>query len=234
MGTGKFGACCTEMNIWEANNMATTLTPRVCSKKGRCSGAECDGGEAGWCDEDGCDYNPYRLGDTSFLGLGKTVNTSALITVITQFVTSDNTTSGALREIRRIYVQNGKVIQNSKTHIPGTSEFDSITDKFCSAQKDAFGDPNIHANKGGLEGLGKAFENGMVLVMSIGTDHKDHMLWLDSSFPLDKDPSAPGVTRGACDTSSGEPLEVESAYRRSFVSFSNIKYGSIGSTYTLQ
>lgn len=32
------------------------------------------------CDRTGCDYNPYRLGNTTFYGKGKTVNTDKKIT----------------------------------------------------------------------------------------------------------------------------------------------------------
>ena len=31
MGTGKYGSCCAEMDIWEANSMATAYTPHTCS-----------------------------------------------------------------------------------------------------------------------------------------------------------------------------------------------------------
>jgi cellulose 1,4-beta-cellobiosidase len=98
------------------------------------------------------------MGDTSFLGQGKTVDTSSKITVVTQFLTTDNSTSGALREIRRLYVQNGQVIQNSKTNVEGMQEYDSVSDEFCSAQKTAFGDPNTYQAKGGMAAMGKSFE----------------------------------------------------------------------------
>ena len=79
--------------------------------------------------------------------------------------------------------------------------------------------------------MGESLERGMVLVMSLWDDHAVHMLWLDSSYPPDKSPSAPGVTRGTCPTSSGVPDQVESKYQDSYVIYSNIKYGEIGSTY---
>ncbi|KAG8732116.1 Exoglucanase [Ceratobasidium sp. 414] len=57
------------------------------------------------------------------------------------------------------------------------------------------------------------------------------MLWLDSSYPLDADPSAPGITRGACATTSGKPTDVETNSPNASVTFSNIRFGDIGSTY---
>ena len=31
MGAGKYGSCCAEMDIWEANSMATAYTPHTCA-----------------------------------------------------------------------------------------------------------------------------------------------------------------------------------------------------------
>ncbi|CAE6542886.1 unnamed protein product, partial [Rhizoctonia solani] len=139
--------------------------------------------------------------------------------------------TGALSEIRRLYVQNGKVIQNSKTAISGMSAYDSITESFCTAQKTAFGDTNIFESKGGFTNLGKAFDNGMVLVMSLWDDHAANMLWLDSDYPVGADVSKAGVARGTCATTSGVPKDVEANYPNSSVTYSNIRFGDIGSTY---
>ncbi len=72
MGIGKYGSCCPEMDIWEANSMANAYTPHTCDSDGpfRCDGVECgdnDKGERydGVCDKDGCDINPYRMGNIS-------------------------------------------------------------------------------------------------------------------------------------------------------------------------
>ena len=213
------------------------VTPHVCSVSGqtRCSGTQCGDGDEryeGICDKDGCDFNSWRMGDQTFLGPGKTVDTRQKFTVVTQFVTSNNQTSGTLAEIRRLYVQNGRVIANSKTNIPGMAQFDSITDDFCRAQKQAFGDTNTFESLGGLAQMGRAFENGMALVMSIWDDHEAMMLWLDSDYPTDADASQPGISRGPCPTSSGVPTDVESQSPGATVVFSNIKFGPIGSTYT--
>jgi hypothetical protein len=53
------------------------------------------------------------MGVHNFLGPSLTVDTTKPFKVVTQYLTSDNTTNGNLVEIRRLYVQNGKVIQNS-------------------------------------------------------------------------------------------------------------------------
>lgn len=71
----------------------------------------------------------------------------------------------------------------------------------------------------------------MVLVMSIWDDYAAEMLWLDSDYPTTSSPSSPGVSRGPCATSSGQPSQIESQSSGASVSFSNIKFGPIGSTF---
>ena len=138
-----------------------------------------------------------------------TIDTTQKITVVTQFVTADGTDTGTLSEIRRFYVQNGKVVPNSQSTIAGATG-NSITDSWCAAQKTAFGDTNTFAQLGGLAQLGKAFQKGMVLVLSIWDDYAVNMLWLDSDYPTTGDPSTPGIARGNCSTTSGVPATVES------------------------
>ncbi|KAF5358659.1 hypothetical protein D9758_007721 [Tetrapyrgos nigripes] len=235
-GTGNLGTCCNEMDIWEANSISSAVTPHPCTVEGQtsCTGSDCSapGSTGGVCDQAGCDFNSFRMGVEDFYGPGKTVDTNSPFTVVTQFITADNSTTGTLSAIRRIYVQNGQIIQQSDSAVDGVTG-NEITDDFCSAQKEAFGDVNTFGQKGGMAGMGQAFSrNGMALVMSIWDDHAAQMLWLDSNYPLDKDASAPGVARGTCGTDSGQPDDVESASANAQVKFSNIKFGDIGTTFT--
>ncbi|CAA7263710.1 unnamed protein product [Cyclocybe aegerita] len=234
-GSGQYGTCCNEMDIWEANSVSAAYTPHPCTVGGqsRCTGDACGTSDryASVCDPDGCDFNSYRMGDTTFYGKGLTVDTSKKFTVVTQFITDSGTAAGTLKEIRRLYVQDGKVIQNSKTNIPGISTpYDSITEQFCDDQKAAFGDTTSFQNKGALAGIGKGMQEGMVLVLSVWDDHAVNMLWLDSTYPTDS--TKPGAARGTCPTTSGAPKDVEANSPNASVTFSNIKFGDIGSTYT--
>ena len=110
------------MDIWEANSISTALTPHSCQPEGYnvCTDDGCGGTYsldryAGTCDANGCDFNPYRVGVKDFYGKGKSgVDTSKKMTVVTQFLGS-----GQLTEIKRFYVQNGKVISNPEPTIPG-------------------------------------------------------------------------------------------------------------------
>ncbi|KAJ7267826.1 exoglucanase-type cellulase [Mycena rebaudengoi] len=222
-GTGKFGTCCNEMDIWEDKN-AAAYTPHICTSNGltQCTGTDCGDGDLrydGICDKDGCDFNSYRMGDKTFLGPGLTVNTNQKFTIVTQFIANNNSISGMLTEIRRLYVQSGKVIQNSNSAIAGVTG-SSIIDAFCNAQKTAFGDTNGFEDRGGLAAMGRALGRGMVLALS--------MYWLDSTYPTNGDASKPGILRGPCSTTSGDPKTVESQQGSSSVTYSNIRFGDIG------
>jgi cellulose 1,4-beta-cellobiosidase len=62
------------------------------------------------------------------------------------------------------------------------------------------------------------------------------MLWLDGTYyPLERDPSEPGVARGECssDDGSSDPEVVREEFAGASVTYSNIKFGPIGSTYDL-
>jgi len=170
------------------------------------------------------------MGNTSFYGAGKTVDTKSKFTVVTQFITSDGTAAGDLVEIRRVYKQNGVVIQNSKSDIAGV-DGNSITPGFCKAQKTAFGDTDSFTARGGLKAMGDAFGRGMVLVMSIWDDYAAEMRWLDAPYPPTKAATAPGVARGTCAADSGVPATVEANTPGASVQFSNIKVGAIKSTF---
>jgi len=236
-GLGNTGSCCNEMDIWEANSISNALTPHSCvpGNSACTTDATCGNGDGnrynGYCDRDGCDYNPFRMGNQTFYGPGKTIDTKKPVTVVTQFVTSDNTESGDLVEIRRLYVQGGKVWQQPTSNVAGISG-NSITDTFCKNQKTVFGDNNHFARTGGLKAMGDAFQKGMVLVMSLWDDYDVNMHWLNSPYPETADPSKPGVARGTCSTTSGKPEDVERDNPGATVTYSNIKTGPFGSTYS--
>jgi cellulose 1,4-beta-cellobiosidase len=177
-GTGGLGACCGEMDIWEANKISTAYTPHPCLNPNyhscvgdACGGTYSDSRYSGDCDPDGCDFNSWRQGNRTFYGPGSgfTVDTNQKVTVVTQFLTGSN---GALSEIKRFYVQNGKVIPNSQSTIAGVSG-NSITADYCSAQKSVFGDTNSFADKGGMSGSSSMLAKPMVLVMSLWDDVSD-------------------------------------------------------------
>jgi len=215
--------------------MAQAFTAHPCQVDGQlmCKGLPCGEGTDrynGVCDKDGCDFNPYRAGVKDFYGPNKTVDSTKPMTVVTQFITADGTDTGDLSEIRRIFVQDGKVIQNPKSNIPGIStQHDSISDDMCDSFSDIMGGKNDFKKKGGLKQMGKAMDNGMVLVMSIWDDHAANMLWLDSTYPTDK--TTIGGPRGDCAITSGKPSDVESQHPNSGVKFSDIKVGDINSTF---
>jgi len=226
------------MDIWEANSISNAFTPHVCSSTGQtaCTGDACGDSAtnrySSICDKDGCDFNPFRFGNETFYGPGKTIDTTKKFTVVTQFITSDGTSTGTLSAIKRIYVQNGVVIQNSNTDMAGVTTTNEITDTFCAQQKAATNNTNEFKTLGGLAKMGKNLATGMVLVMSLWDDYAVDMLWLDSDYPTTSPATAPGIARGTCATTSGVPKTVEAASPNAYVSYGNIKFGPIGSTFS--
>lgn len=212
----------------ESNAYAYAFTPHACKNNkyhvcetDGCGGTYSEDRFAGGCDANGCDYNPYRMGNTDFYGKGKTVDTSKKFTVVSRF--SDN-------KLEQFFVQNNKKIDvpaPTWDGIPNENSF--ITPEFCTAQFAAFGDRDRFAEVGGFAQLNAALRVPMVLVMSIWDDHYANMLWLDSSYPPEKT-GTPGGDRGPCSPDSGVPSEVEAQYPNAKVTYSNIRFGPIGST----
>lgn len=172
-GVGGTGSCCAEMDIWEANSMGMAYTPHPCqtSAQHSCDGDACGGTYsaqryAGDCDPDGCDWNPYRMGNKDFYGVGKTVDTSKKFTIVTQFVGSGT----SLSEIKQYYVQGGTKFYQPNSTWPALEGYNSITDKFCTEQKKTFNDTDVFSQKGGLAQMADGLAKGMVLVLSLWDD----------------------------------------------------------------
>ena len=225
------------MDLWEANSAATALTPHPCNITGpyTCTGTLCGAGNNrydGVCDEDGCDFNPYRLGAHKFYGPKGSVDTTRKFTVVTQFLTNNNRATGALSQIKRLYVQDGRVIQNSYVDIKGMAPVNSISDQFCKNEKAVLGGVDAFEMQGGMKGIGGALGRGMVLVFSIWDDSGSEMLWLDSTYPTDANSTTLGAARGPCPITSGQPAELQADYPDAAVTFSNIKVGDLESTFS--
>merc|ERR1712070_918919 len=234
-GTGKYGSCCTEIDIWEANKMATAYTMHSCSpgEQTRCDGVDCgDNGEdrfSGLCDKNGCDIQPHRLGTHDFFGPGSDfqIDSTKPVTVTTQFITNDGSDHGKLVEVKQIYQQDGRTIEHPSYTVNG-KQHQTITDDFCADWVAVTQDGTNFLEKGGLDAVEKAIDAGVVLVMSLWDDHYANMLWLASTYPVGC--SDPGAYRGACSADSGVPADVEVDQAKSHVKFSDIKFGPIGST----
>ena len=193
------------MDIWEANSRANQIAPHTCSKAGLfgCTGNECNA--QGLCDKNGCGDNPYRhRGAHEFYGLGLKVDTSKPFTVVTQFPEKD----GVLQAIVRKYVQNGVVIENAMANL-------TMDQAYCSAQAGA----EQFSKLGGMKGMGNALARGMVLAMSIWWDEGGAMQWLDSG------------EAGPCNATEGFPSSIQHIEKAPTVTFSQIKWGEIGSTF---
>jgi cellulase len=219
------------MDIWEANSLASVFTPHTCSSPGSflCTGDECirtPTGGSGVCDKDGCGLNTFALGAPTFYGPGpgQTVDTSRPFTIVTQFLTSDNTSTGTLTEIRRLYIQDGNLIPNTaETTNPAVQAMPggfkgAVTQDYCSARN-----TSDFLRLGGMAGMGESLARGMVLVMSIWNSPGDFMSWLDGE----------GNGAGPCNATAGDPARIVELTPDVAVTFSNIRWGDIGSTFNL-
>ncbi|EFX01237.1 beta-glucanase [Grosmannia clavigera kw1407] len=221
MGTGYCDAQCPVMNfidgeldVWEANTVATALTPHPCNTTGvyACSGQDCVGGDSGGiCDKSGCVYNTYGQGYHNFYGPEGVVDTTKPFTVVTQFFADSSNSGGGqpvLKEIRRLYIQNDEVITGASSSVSAAMVID---DAFC-------GD-GVFEKLGGLEGMGQALQRGMVLVFSIWNDESQFMNWLDSN------------EAGPCDNKAGDPATILNKSPGTSVTWSNVRWGDVGSTF---
>ncbi|CAI6090909.1 unnamed protein product [Clonostachys chloroleuca] len=206
-----YGACCNEMDIWEANSRAVHLAPHPCNQTGlyKCEGAEC--AYEGICDKDGCGYNPWRFDNYESYGLGLEVDTTRPFTVISQYPADEN---GVLQAYRRMYIQDGKLIKNGAVNITDLPQVDYLSDELCTAINS-----RRYGELGATKGMGEALARGMVLAFSVWWDEGGFMKWLDSG------------EAGPCNDTEGDPKHIREIQPDTEVTFSNIKWGEIGSTF---
>ncbi|CAI4219553.1 unnamed protein product [Parascedosporium putredinis] len=174
-------------------------------KDDTCGGTYSDDRYSGGCDANGCDYNPYRLGNLDFYGQGSLLDTTK--NVITRFEQD---------AMYQVFIQDGKTIEVPAPNMEGIpSDSNKINAAFCTAAPTVFDDRNRFDEIGGYSQLTEALAIPMVLVMSI---------WSDKA-------GQPGALRGPCATDSGVPAEVIAEHGDATVVWSNIRYGPIGSTH---
>src|SRR5690242_13989376 len=86
------------------------------------------------------------------------------MTVVTQFLGSGSD----LRELKRFYIQDGKVIPQPQPTIPGMTG-NSITQEWCNTQQKVFAEEVYPFNKfGGMASMGRV--SAMILRINPGTD----------------------------------------------------------------
>lgn len=76
--------------------------------------------------------------------------------------------------------------------------------------------------------MGESIGRGMTLVLSLWDDKDDHMLWLDGTEG--GDPDKPGVVRGPCSATSGNPSDVRQKQANAYAEYYNFRYGELDST----
>jgi hypothetical protein len=82
-------------------------------------------------------------------------------------------------EIKRKYVQGGKVIDNSFTKLESlTKQYNSVSDEFCVAQKKAFGDNDRFTDDSSFRQVRATLNKGHVVMLWLWDDHDVNMLWM--------------------------------------------------------
>jgi cellulase len=69
--------------------------------------------------------------------------------------------------------------------------------------------------------MGESLQRGMVLIFSIWNSEGDFMQWLD------------GGNNGPCSPTAGDPKRIVEQNPEVSVTFSNVRWGEMGSTYNL-
>ena len=170
------------------------------------------------------------------------MDTNRKFTVVTQFLTSSGNDTGDLREIRRLYVQNGKVIENAQVQVQGIDRGNSITDEFCGQQKKVFGFVNAFRSQGGMKAMGDALQRGMVLTMAVWDDAGGSMKCLaEAGHQHDRSVQVPPGSESPppdncspCKAGEGKPEDLLAKFPWTSVKYSNIKTGEIGSTFKVK
>jgi hypothetical protein len=236
------GTFCSEMDLFEGNTVAQQYTTHGCidACASWTEGVEaCQLGDSPKtvCDQSGCGLNPFRYGPgTSYneetnndawhgVGTDFELDTSKVFTVTTQF--DENA-------IKRFYLQDGKrvdlptlyVLPPSDGSHYGPFESPAIVEDFCADTYDRWdGDGSSTP----LAQMFKNMENGMVLAMSAWYAQETYvdgapqgsqtgMSWLD------------GVNNWGHLTKAGPCHETTSDAGEHHATFSNIRFGAIGTT----
>ncbi|KAH8171532.1 glycosyl hydrolase family 7 domain-containing protein [Sarocladium implicatum] len=227
-GEGSMGACCSEMSLWNSNKVSYTMASKPCinHEYDPCETDNC--GHLGsilpnrCAREEGCDHNPYRLGNDDFFGPGNTVDTNASFTVVTQFQESG---------VNQYFIQDGKRIDPPAPHwndIPDPNG--GITEDYCNVRPEVFGSRDLFNEVGGWDQHVDALRQPMVMALSIDDDYYAYNLWLDGHYPLDLDPTVPGAVRGTCGLEESDPSYLRRAASKAAVTFSNFRFGPVGTT----
>lgn len=93
--------------------------------------------------------------------------------MVTQFLTNNNSPNGTLTEIKRLYIQDERLIENAMvTNISGqTVQMDGTVDEeFCTAKN-----ASAYLRLGGMSGMGQSLARGMVLIFSLWNSESDFM-----------------------------------------------------------
>jgi cellulose 1,4-beta-cellobiosidase len=164
-----------------------------------------------------------------FYGPNKTIDTQHKFTVVTQFHTSNGTDLGELVEIRQFFVQHGVLIPQQGLRLPGQDFFDSINKSFCESVTTR--SENEFQNRGGMEAISRAMDQGLVLVMGIWTGEVTNTLGSIQKVPATRRASLRTINEGICPRETRTQPFVQKHYPHASVKFSNLRIEPINSSW---
>ncbi|KAK3986079.1 Exoglucanase 1 [Cladorrhinum sp. PSN332] len=238
-GVGRLAACCPEFDVWNSNAHSYSMVSKVCPR-GENKFTVCDGGRycdpyyvspddrhSPRCDPDGCSWSAYRVASQDFYGRGKVVDTNKKFTVVTRWEQN---------RVYQFFVQDGKKIEVPLPRWQELPRENGISPDMCEKMPQFFDERDRFAENEGWKSHLEMVTRPMVMAMSINVDYWAYNLWLDGTYPPERDvPEEEGrFERGPCRPwEQSEPAVVLANHPHANVTWSNIRFGPIGSTVRL-
>ncbi|KAK4223566.1 Exoglucanase 1 [Podospora fimiseda] len=235
-GQGKLAACCPEFDVWNSNAHSYSMSSKVCPS-GKNKFVVCTEGDycdprlspsderpGPKCDPVGCSWSTYRLASKEFYGRGKLVDTNKKFTVVTRW--EEN-------RVYQFFIQDGKKIEVPTARWDDLPKENGISPDMCAKLPDIFSERDRFMENDGWKSHLEMVTQPMVMAMSLNVDYWSYNLWLDSVYPPEREntPEMEYYEHGPCrDWEKSNPRVVLAEYPYANVTWSNIRFGPIGST----
>jgi cellulose 1,4-beta-cellobiosidase len=162
------------------------MSSKICETEGYkiCEREYCDAEKHGerfsYCAKYGCDYSPYRLGQTEFYGREKVVNTNLPFTyeISNPREEHEGTNLQTFRVVTRFeetgvtqfFIQNGKKINTPPPAVPDFPSVSGLSSEYCDAKAWNFNERDWFNELGGFPSHNAILRRPMVLTLSISDD----------------------------------------------------------------
>ena len=159
------------------------MTSKPCTLDGlhTCRDYDCWDPWTATCDRHGCDYNPFRVGNTDFFGRGKTVDTNEPFTyvpcprrrTITTVANDGRVVTRFTEEaVTQFFIQDGVKIEAPAPVLDGFESIETggISGEYCDVKAWEFQERDTFIELGGITRQNQILRQPLVLAMSIKDD----------------------------------------------------------------